>query len=249
VTGDTHRARSTAAVGGNGSQPALALSSTGHLHRSGRPPLRARDDAFPVRAGARLGVRSGASAPLLSHPSSTAGRPVLAKPASDYLPNQHLTLDVRVTAGATPPADCDPNIGQRVAIHSDKSMGQPLKAARAGWCRELPPARIRRNCPRWASWSWSVPPAVGRVPAWPGAAGVVVAAIAVMILAGLMIPGGVLPGRMGRSVVHSFRAAGPGQVSSSPAAPPRPSVAMVDASGAAAGSLSAATELGAFTGF
>ena len=60
-------------------------------------------------------------------------------------------------------------------------MGQPLKAARAGWCRELPPAKIRRNCPWWASWSWSVPPAVGRVPAWPGAAGVVVTAIAVTI--------------------------------------------------------------------
>jgi len=49
--------------------------------------------------------------------------------------------------------------------------------------RRVPPVRAL-----WASWPWSLARAVGRVPAWPGAAGVVVAAIAVMILAGLVIP-------------------------------------------------------------
>lgn len=49
--------------------------------------------------------------------------------------------------------------------------------------RRVPPVRAW-----WASWPWSLAPAVGRVPARLGAAGVVVAAVAVMILAGLVIP-------------------------------------------------------------
>lgn len=55
--------------------------------------------------------------------------------------------------------------------------------AAAGRARRVPPVRAW-----WASWPWSLARAVGRVPARLGAAGVVVAAVAVMILAGLVIP-------------------------------------------------------------